>query len=137
MVDWLGTLYVGAIGALSLYGFFGLWTLLIFWRTRGNRPVPPPPLADASLPVVTVQLPIYNERYVVRRLIDAVAALDYPRDRLQIQVLDDSSDDTAPRAAAAVDHHRRRGTDITLHHRDQRHGFKAGALQAALPAGPR
>jgi hypothetical protein len=81
---------------------------------------------------VTVQLPLYNERHVVERLIDAACALDYPRDRIEIQVLDDSTDDTTGRARARVALHRARGTEVTLIHRRVRHGYKAGALAAGL-----
>jgi cellulose synthase/poly-beta-1,6-N-acetylglucosamine synthase-like glycosyltransferase len=88
----------------------------------------PSPSVESTLPAVTVQLPFYNERYVARRLIDAVAQLDYPRDRLFIQVLDDSTDDTpeliSPRVAAL----RAEGVQIELIRRRDRTGFKAGAL---------
>jgi cellulose synthase/poly-beta-1,6-N-acetylglucosamine synthase-like glycosyltransferase len=83
----------------------------------------------AALPAVTVQLPLYNERYVVQRLIEAVVRLQYPQDRLEIQVLDDSTDETTAIAASLVAHYRRAGIDITLHHRHNRTGYKAGALQ--------
>ncbi len=86
----------------------------------------------AEWPMVTVQLPVYNELYVVSRLIDAVADLDFPRDRLQIQVLDDSTDETTRLARARVAHHRGRGVDIEWLHRQDRQGFKAGALAAGL-----
>ncbi|HET7853476.1 MAG TPA: glycosyltransferase, partial [Candidatus Methylomirabilis sp.] len=85
-----------------------------------------------DLPVVTVQLPIYNERYVVQRLIDAVARIEYPRERLEIQVLDDSTDETTAIAAPLVEAYRRAGTDITLLHRSTRTGYKAGALRDGL-----
>lgn len=87
-------------------------------------------------PLVTVQLPVYNEQQVVRRLIDAVARLDYPRDRLHIQVLDDSTDQTTDLAAERVAYWQSRGRWITLHHRSERTDFKAGALQAGLAATP-
>jgi len=90
------------------------------------------PLEPAIWPAVTVQLPVFNEREVVERLIDAVAALDYPPDRLQIQVLDDSTDETPERARARVERWRARGVDIELYHRPNRTGFKAGALAAGL-----
>jgi hypothetical protein len=91
-----------------------------------------PSRGAAAPPVATVQLPVYNERRVVERLIDAVAAFDYRRDRLEIQVLDDSTDETRALAAAAVARHRARGVDIVHVVRDERHGFKAGALAAGL-----
>jgi cellulose synthase/poly-beta-1,6-N-acetylglucosamine synthase-like glycosyltransferase len=83
-------------------------------------------------PKVTVQLPVYNERYVVTRLIKAVSALQYPKDRLQILVLDDSTDDTTQLAEREVERLRGEGVDIQLVHRSNREGFKAGALQNAL-----
>lgn len=85
-----------------------------------------------DLPVVTVQLPIYNERYVVQRLIDAVVRLEYPREKLEIQVLDDSTDETTAIAGELVEAYRRAGTDITLLHRRTRTGYKAGALRDGL-----
>ena len=94
------------------------------------------PISDSGsgrpLPFVTVQLPVYNERHVVERLIDRVAALRYPRDRLEIQVLDDSSDETVALAAARVAHHRAQGLDIRHIRRADRADFKAGALRHGL-----
>ena len=84
---------------------------------------------SAALPAVSVQLPLYNERYVVQRLIEAVVRLQYPKDRLEIQVLDDSTDETTAIVASLVARYRRAGIDITLHHRHNRSGYKAGALQ--------
>jgi cellulose synthase/poly-beta-1,6-N-acetylglucosamine synthase-like glycosyltransferase len=83
-------------------------------------------------PHVTIQLPIFNERYVVRRLIESVCRLDYPADLLEIQVLDDSTDDTIQIAQAIVEKMKARGADIVYIHRQNRTGFKAGALQAGL-----
>jgi cellulose synthase/poly-beta-1,6-N-acetylglucosamine synthase-like glycosyltransferase len=97
-------------------------------RDQQGKPVSPP----AVWPKVTIQLPVYNEMYVVVRLIDAVAQMDYPRDRLQIQVLDDSTDGTTRLARARVAHHQAQGLDIELNHRTDRSGFKAGALDTAL-----
>ena len=114
---------------LATYGFNSLIILLLYLRHRHEHQLPPP-LANA--PPVTVQLPIYNELYVVERLIDAVARLDYPQHRLQIQVLDDSTDETTTLAQARVDYHRMRGIDIVLIHRSERTGFKARALQRGL-----
>lgn len=124
----LGLYLLAALG-LSLYGFNTLLLVWFYWRTRREQ-MPPPALRD--YPRVTVQLPIYDELYVVERLIDAAASFDYPRDRLQIQVLDDSDDATTALAQARVDYHRRRGIDIALIRRRDRSGFKAGALAAGL-----
>ena len=121
--------YVIAALFLALYGANGLLLTWIYWRVRRRRPAEPP---LTTVPMVTVQLPIYNEMHVVERLIDAVAQLDYPPDRLQIQVLDDSTDETTAIAQARVDYHRARGVDIVLVRRQGREGFKAGALAHGL-----
>jgi cellulose synthase/poly-beta-1,6-N-acetylglucosamine synthase-like glycosyltransferase len=88
--------------------------------------------SPADRPSVTVQLPIYNERYVVERLIEAVCRLDYPAELLEIQVLDDSTDDTVEIAGAMVEQMRAKGVDIVHLRRPRRTGFKAGALKAGL-----
>jgi cellulose synthase/poly-beta-1,6-N-acetylglucosamine synthase-like glycosyltransferase len=120
--------------AYSAHRYAVLWR----WaRDRRRLPAPLAPLAPPPAdcwPVVTVQLPIYNEPRVVERLLRAVAALDYPRGRLEIQVLDDSTDDTSARAARLVARHRRLGCDIRHLRRPDRGGFKAGALAAGLRA---
>ena len=102
----------------------------LYYRNRGTAPVAGRPLDP--LPRITVQLPVYNERYVIERLIAAVAALDYPRELLEIQVLDDSTDETAAIARTAVAGQRARGVDIHYLHRDHRTGYKAGALKEGL-----
>jgi cellulose synthase/poly-beta-1,6-N-acetylglucosamine synthase-like glycosyltransferase len=130
----IAVLYTFAATALSLYGLYVLALVAQFLRYQ-RRSVPPPiapTWRDAELPVVTVQLPMFNERYVAERGIDAIAALDWPRDRLQIQVLDDSTDDTTAIARARVELHRRRGVDVALIHRSNRDGYKAGALANGL-----
>jgi cellulose synthase/poly-beta-1,6-N-acetylglucosamine synthase-like glycosyltransferase len=124
-------LYTFAATALGLYGLYVLALVAQFVRHR-HRPAPHAALNNADLPVVTVQLPMYNERYVAGRIIDAAAALDWPRDRLQIQVLDDSTDDTTAIVRERVEAHRRRGVDVTLIHRSHRAGYKAGALAHGL-----
>jgi cellulose synthase/poly-beta-1,6-N-acetylglucosamine synthase-like glycosyltransferase len=83
-------------------------------------------------PHVTVQLPIYNEHYVIQRLIEAVVRLHYPRAQLEIQILDDSTDETTAIARRLVEYYRSRGFAITLQHRPHRHGYKAGALAEGL-----
>ena len=113
----------------AAYGLHRIHLLRLF-RRRG-RDVPPPP-CPREWPVVTVQLPIYNERYVVARLIEAAAAIDYPPDRLEIQVLDDSTDETRAIAAERVEALRARGVDIVHLARGSREGFKAGALHYGL-----
>ena len=86
------------------------------------------PQQFAQLPRVTVQLPIYNEQYVVERLLEESSKIDYPRELLQIQVLDDSTDDTHPFTERLVDEYRDAGLPIEYIHRTNRHGYKAGAL---------
>jgi len=127
----LVALHIASIAGLALYGLLGFLTLGLFMRVRGSRQIPSLP-AGADLPPVTVQLPIYNEREVVRRLIAAAAALDYPRDKLEIQVVDDSTDETTGLAADYVKDFQRQGYNIRILHRNNRQGFKAGALQVAL-----
>lgn len=117
--------------SLAVYGANTLLLTLLYVRRRRQTPGAPP--EPAHWPAVTVQAPVFNELHVVERLIHALAALDYPRDRLQIQLLDDSTDETTALAAACVERYRGQGVDIELLHRWQRPGFKAGALAAALP----
>ncbi len=129
-VSWiLSWIYILAASALAVYGFNILLTAWLYWLKREEKTVTP---ALVEIPRVTVQLPIYNELYVVERLIDAAVALDWRRDRLQIQVLDDSDDETTTIAQTRVDYHRRRGIEIALYRRADRAGFKAGALAEGL-----
>jgi len=114
---------------LALYARHRLRRRRLAARSAG--PVPEPP-AEAPSRTVTVQLPLYNERYVAERIIASACALDYPRDLLQIQVLDDSSDETAGIAQRAVDAARARGHNICLIRRENRKGYKAGALANGL-----
>jgi cellulose synthase/poly-beta-1,6-N-acetylglucosamine synthase-like glycosyltransferase len=115
---------------LSLYGFNSLVLTALYLRRR-RVPVPVP-AAPAEWPVVTVQLPVYNELHTVERLLEAAARLDYPRDRLQIQLLDDSGDETREVAVRTVARLRAWGVDVVHHVRAERAGFKAGALAAGL-----
>lgn len=117
--------YMVLWGVFALLGVRRLWLLWLYRRAR-SRPLRPGTPAD--LPFVTVQLPVYNERYVIRRLLRAVAALDWPRDRLEIQVLDDSSDETTELAAEETRQLQARGVDVRHLRRPDRRGFKAGAL---------
>jgi cellulose synthase/poly-beta-1,6-N-acetylglucosamine synthase-like glycosyltransferase len=126
-------LYYSVLVVLSFYGLHRLVLVALYLHTR-RRTMPPPELPDDPLawPIVTVQLPLYNEMYVAERLIDAVCRLDYPAGRLEIQVLDDSTDETTEIVARAVAAYRQRGVDIHHRHRTDRTGFKAGALAAGL-----
>ncbi len=122
-------LYYSVLGLLALYGTHRIVLVVAYLRRRPPAEAPPPP---DTWPVVTVQLPLYNEMYVAERLLDAVCGLDYPRDRLEIQVLDDSTDETTGLVAAAVARYRGEGYDVQHLHRAERTGFKAGALAAGL-----
>lgn len=121
--------YASAAALLTAYTL-GYVVLLVVYLRHRRRAVPTPPLTD--YPTVTVQLPIYNERYVVGRLLEAVARLDYPRDRLTVQVLDDSDDDTRAIVARGVARLRREGLNIAHIRRPDRRGYKAGALAHGL-----
>jgi len=123
--------YFTVLIVLSVYGLHRYDVIRTYFKHRKNATADPP-RRFAELPPVTIQLPLYNERYVVERLIEEVVKIEYPKDRLQIQVLDDSTDDTAPFAEALVERYRNMGYPIEYHHRSNRHGFKAGALQEGL-----
>jgi cellulose synthase/poly-beta-1,6-N-acetylglucosamine synthase-like glycosyltransferase len=126
----LGLIYLAAALLVALFGGNALFLAILYLRRRRHRPSGPAELR--SWPMVTVQLPIYDELYVVKRLMAAVARLDYPRDLLQVQVLDDSNDETTRLARACVAHYQAEGLDVTLIHRRKRLGFKAGALAHGL-----
>lgn len=126
----LSLIYLAAALLVALYGGNALLLTALYLRCRHHRPAEP--AEPRSWPVVTVQLPIYDELYVVKRLMGAVARLDYPRQHLKVQVLDDSSDETTKLARACVAHYRAQGLDVELIHRQQREGFKAGALAHGL-----
>lgn len=115
---------------IAVMTYRALLILRYFRRDRRDRT---PPGRFPEEPVVTVQLPLFNERFVVDRLLETVCALDWPREKLEIQVLDDSTDDTVAIAARKVEALRERGFDIHHIHREDRTGYKAGALGAALP----
>lgn len=127
-------LYFVILLLLSLFGVHRYFILYLYYRYYKFRPAPvqPPDLPPDRYPTVTVQLPIFNERYVVDRIIKAVGALRYPSDRLTIQVLDDSTDETSEIAHRLVEELRPTGLTIDYLHRTNRTGFKAGALQEGL-----
>ncbi len=126
----LGT-YFGLMGILSLYGLHRYSLVYLYYRYRRNAQGPPA-CRFRSLPRVTVQLPVYNERFVVEDLLEAVCALRYPRHLLQIQVLDDSTDETAAVLERVVGEKSATGEPMEYIHRSDREGYKAGALQAGL-----
>ena len=130
--DWaLLVPYFTVLIILSVYGLHRYEVIHTYFKHRKKAVTQPPGRWD-HLPRVTIQLPLYNERYVVERLIDETVKMDYPRELLQIQVLDDSTDDTHSFAEALCERYRNMGYPIEYHHRTNREGFKAGALQAGL-----
>ena len=129
----LGWLYTIVAFLLGIYSVNMLVLTLIFWiRKPLRKPLPAVGLLESSLPVVTVQLPLYNESQVAGRVIETIIKLDYPPDRLQIQVLDDSTDDTLQVVTEKVNYWRNRSRWIELHHRTDRTDYKAGALREGL-----
>lgn len=133
ILRWLVTgTYLGLMAMIGLYGMHRYWLVYLFGRHR--RICPRPGERYADLPRVTVQLPIFNEGSVVQRIIDAACEIDYPRERLQVQVVDDSTDDSVTLAKQRVEYWVDHGVDIQYVHRTDRTGFKAGALQAATPS---
>jgi cellulose synthase/poly-beta-1,6-N-acetylglucosamine synthase-like glycosyltransferase len=123
-------LYFLTLVILAIMGFHRYVMVWLYFRHRDKKALPAP--LPAELPRVTVQLPIFNEMYVIDRLLESVTQIRYPKDRLEIQVLDDSTDETTSIASRAVEHYRERGFDIHHLHRSDRTGYKAGALDAGL-----
>ena len=122
-------LYFFVLSILAIYGWHRYYLVYLYMKNRDKVPNPnTPPPSLAEMPPVTIQLPIYNEMYVADRLIDAVCEMDYPRELMEIQVLDDSTDETREIAELAVRRHAARGFDIKYLHRVDRTGYKAGAL---------
>jgi cellulose synthase/poly-beta-1,6-N-acetylglucosamine synthase-like glycosyltransferase len=122
--------YFGSLIILSIYGIHRYHLTYIYLKNRHRTPKPPE--TGDWLPRVTVQLPIYNERYVVERLLESITALDYPHELLEIQVLDDSTDETRFVCSQLVSDYARQGFPISYHHRNHREGYKAGALAEGL-----
>lgn len=127
--------YLVALVYITLYCLVQLHLLFHYQRhhrTLRRNPVTAPPVQQ-ELPFVTIQLPIYNEMYVIERLIDAVIAFDYPRDRFEIHILDDSTDETVDIVRRKVEEYQKAGYQIEQVQRSIRQGYKAGALREATP----
>jgi cellulose synthase/poly-beta-1,6-N-acetylglucosamine synthase-like glycosyltransferase len=137
---WLLIPYFIVMVILAFYGIHRYQLVWLYFRNKKNEAKwnePPARWPEGELPFVTIQLPIFNEQFVIDRLIDACCRLDYPRDRFEIQVLDDSTDETTVVAKQIVERYERgfAGMDpqpVTYIHRTNRHGYKAGALDAGL-----
>jgi len=123
-------LYFLTLVILAVFGVHRYVMVYLYFRHRDRRALPEP--LPERLPRVTVQLPLYNEMYVVDRLLESVSKIRYPKELLEIQVLDDSTDETTAIASAAVERYREQGFEIHCLHREDRAGFKAGALEAGL-----
>ncbi len=127
------TLYLCVLLFVCVHGAHRYVLVYLYYKYRNH--VPKLQSTFVELPSVTVQLPMYNERLVARRVIERACEIDYPSDRIQIQVLDDSTDETTDIAARTVERMRSAGHDVVLLHRENREGYKAGALQEGLKAG--
>src|ERR671933_181439 len=107
--DWtVLTLYFGILAVLAVYGAYRIKQVVDFWRYHRLNPQPAAEWSERELPRITVQLPLFNEMYVVERLLKAVTEIDYPREKLQIQVLDDSTDETVKLGRATVEAYARK-----------------------------
>jgi cellulose synthase/poly-beta-1,6-N-acetylglucosamine synthase-like glycosyltransferase len=125
--------YFVVLTILAAYGAHRYWMVYLYYKHKKNKTTEPPAhFHSDDLPRVTVQLPIFNEQYVVDRLLDAVCRLDYPKDKLDIQLLDDSTDETVEVARLLVDRYAALGHPVKYLHRDNREGYKAGALAEGL-----
>jgi cellulose synthase/poly-beta-1,6-N-acetylglucosamine synthase-like glycosyltransferase len=123
--------YFFVLIVLASYGLHRYWLVYTYFKYRKNK-LGPPARQFTVLPRVTIQLPVYNERYVVERLIESACRVDYPRELLDIQVLDDSTDDTVDVSRACVERLAALGHPVLLVQRANRHGFKAGALEEGM-----
>lgn len=133
MMNWIWYIaYFLVLIGLAGYGFHRLTTLYLYLKHADDTPTPLRKYADEELPVITMQLPCFNELHVVERLIDHVAELDYPKDKLQIQILDDSTDATVDVCAQQIERLHALGFDAEYVHRDDRTGYKAGALENGM-----
>jgi cellulose synthase/poly-beta-1,6-N-acetylglucosamine synthase-like glycosyltransferase len=123
--------YFTVLILLASYGIHRYVLVYLYYKKRNNRTTGPLSRFP-DLPRVTVQLPIFNEQFVVERLLDTISRLKYPLDKLDVQVLDDSTDETQAVARGLAAHHASRGFPVSYHHRENREGFKAGALAEGL-----
>ncbi len=122
--------YLFVLVGLSAYSFHRLGIIFLYLKHSRKKPVAKGVFEE--LPVVTVQLPVFNERHVVARLLKAVSEMDYPQEKLHIQFLDDSTDDTVEIAREECQKLTKRGFDVEFIHRVDRTGFKAGALENGM-----
>ena len=131
VVAFLQCLYILSVLGLALYGFHAFW--MTWHACRNRRAATPQLLPLEDWPRIVIQLPIFNEQHVVSRLLKSCMRLDYPADKLQIQILDDSDDATSTMIQVWTQQWQKEGHNIVVIHRQNRHGFKAGALANAMP----
>lgn len=133
LAHFIGGVYIFSLAFITVYCLAQLHYLILYlrWHWLGGKE--PSPVLPQSLPFVTIQLPVFNEVYVVERLIDNIMRIDYPADRFEVQVLDDSTDETSAIVRPLVEAYRRQGFQIEHLRRSDRKGYKAGALGEALP----
>ncbi len=133
------TVFVIYIISLLFTTFYCLMQFQLFYhykKYRNKHPQDPPPpkaMADSDLPMVTIQLPMFNEKYVVEKLVDVIMLSDYPKDKFEVHIIDDSNDETVEIAQAKVKEWKDKGYNIEYIRRPHRQGFKAGALKDAMP----
>lgn len=125
--------YFVILTLLASYGAHRYLLVYLYYKNKKNRTTEPAN-RFSDLPRITVQLPIFNEQFVIDRLLEAICALDYPKEKLDIQVLDDSTDETVAVARGLVSHYAVQGYPISYLHRTNREGFKAGALAEGMKA---
>lgn len=132
LIGLIGVFYYLVVVSLACYGLHNLFTTILYLRMKTSKKHGGRARPIKNWPPVTIQLPIFNEKYTVERLLQAVTCLDYPADCLQIQVLDDSTDDTLDLVSKLVEEYKSQGVNIELIHRTNRQGYKAGALDNGL-----
>ncbi|MCX6555379.1 MAG: glycosyltransferase family 2 protein [Candidatus Aminicenantes bacterium] len=128
--EFVVVLYFAVLSLLAVFGAHRYFMVYLYYKNK--KAVPKPEHPFEKLPRVTIQLPMYNEMYVAERLIDAVVKMDYPKELLEIQVLDDSTDETVAIASRRVNLYKDQGLDISYLHRQNRKGYKAGALEEGM-----
>jgi len=128
--EFVVVLYFVVLSILAVFGAHRYFMIYLYYKNK--KAVRKPEGRFEELPRVTIQLPMYNEMYVAKRLIDAVVKMEYPRELLEIQVLDDSTDETVAIASRCVENYKAQGMDITYLHRQNRKGYKAGALEEGM-----
>lgn len=127
------SVYILCLLYITFYCLLQFHLLYLYRRGKKKTVRNDQPASPETFPFVTIQLPIFNEQYVVERLIDNIVQLDYPRDRFEIHILDDSTDETVQHSRKKVEQYRLEGFQISVFHRTDRKGYKAGALRDAMP----